>query len=129
MPRYPGDPSTPGRPSKPGVERLPLDKIETFAPIPVQPMSYRDGVELLKRLKGPVDRKSTRLNSSHRCISYAVFCLKKKNKTIEAKNISELLLTYLATQKPTAKEMLDVISPTLATTQRNKPQSEKSADA
>src|SRR5438094_6127630 len=26
----------------------------------------------------PVDRKSTRLNSSHRTISYAVFCLKKK---------------------------------------------------
>src|SRR5437762_8602167 len=26
-----------------------------------------------------VDRKSTRLNSSHRCISYAVFCLKKKS--------------------------------------------------
>src|SRR5437762_9865685 len=25
------------------------------------------------------DRKSTRLNSSHRCISYAVFCLKNKN--------------------------------------------------
>src|SRR5437879_7862866 len=25
------------------------------------------------------DRKSTRLNSSHRCISYAVFCLKKQN--------------------------------------------------
>src|SRR5437879_5659698 len=30
------------------------------------------------------DRKSTRLNSSHRCISYAVFCLKKK--TTESKN-------------------------------------------
>src|ERR1017187_10771916 len=28
-----------------------------------------------------VDRKSTRLNSSHRCISYAVFCLKKKKIT------------------------------------------------
>src|SRR5437764_1495092 len=27
---------------------------------------------------GCSDRKSTRLNSSHRCISYAVFCLKKK---------------------------------------------------
>src|SRR5437762_7217605 len=27
------------------------------------------------------DRKSTRLNSSHRCISYAVFCLKKKKTT------------------------------------------------
>src|SRR5437879_10014954 len=29
------------------------------------------------------DRKSTRLNSSHRCISYAVFCLKKKMKKEE----------------------------------------------
>src|SRR5690554_7423502 len=29
------------------------------------------------------DRKSTRLNSSHVRISYAVFCLKKKNKTIK----------------------------------------------
>src|SRR5437879_11478839 len=28
------------------------------------------------------DRKSTRLNSSHRCISYAVFCLKKKINTL-----------------------------------------------
>src|SRR5438034_6381404 len=33
------------------------------------------------------DRKSTRLNSSHTVISYAVFCLKKKNK-----NINQLLL-------------------------------------
>src|SRR2546422_8477676 len=30
------------------------------------------------RLKIPLDRKSTRLNSSHGYISYAVFCLKKK---------------------------------------------------
>ena len=30
---------------------------------------------------GQPDRKSTRLNSSHTVISYAVFCLKKKNKT------------------------------------------------
>src|SRR5207244_12733732 len=30
---------------------------------------------------GVTDRKSTRLNSSHQIISYAVFCLKKKNKT------------------------------------------------
>src|SRR5258708_22599140 len=28
--------------------------------------------------RAPVDRKSTRLNSSHQIISYAVFCLKKK---------------------------------------------------
>src|SRR5260221_5327164 len=32
---------------------------------------------------GSQDRKSTRLNSSHTVISYAVFCLKKKKKTIE----------------------------------------------
>src|SRR5437879_13869463 len=34
----------------------------------------------LMRDTGMQDRKSTRLNSSHRCISYAVFCLKKKKK-------------------------------------------------
>src|SRR5690349_23109832 len=34
---------------------------------------------LLARLRAP-DRKSTRLNSSHVEISYAVFCLKKKKK-------------------------------------------------
>src|SRR5258708_14677003 len=28
--------------------------------------------------EGAIDRKSTRLNSSHQIISYAVFCLKKK---------------------------------------------------
>src|SRR2546430_14625177 len=33
---------------------------------------------LLSFLKGSRDRKSTRLNSSHSQISYAVFCLKKK---------------------------------------------------
>src|SRR5436189_3674189 len=31
-----------------------------------------------RRRRPRLDRKSTRLNSSHRCISYAVFCLKKK---------------------------------------------------
>src|SRR2546430_8893889 len=33
-------------------------------------------------LKAEIDRKSTRLNSSHSQISYAVFCLKKKKKKI-----------------------------------------------
>src|SRR5476649_2973986 len=31
-----------------------------------------------RRIRRPQDRKSTRLNSSHTVISYAVFCLKKK---------------------------------------------------
>src|SRR2546429_2768531 len=34
-----------------------------------------------KKFKALTDRKSTRLNSSHGYISYAVFCLKKKNST------------------------------------------------
>src|SRR5690606_41139611 len=33
-------------------------------------------------IEGLEDRKSTRLNSSHVKISYAVFCLKKKNKSV-----------------------------------------------
>src|SRR5438874_5342329 len=33
------------------------------------------------------DRKSTRLNSSHVEISYAVFCLKKKNDVLEQRNV------------------------------------------
>src|SRR5690348_17949802 len=42
-----------------------------------------------RRFAAPLrDRKSTRLNSSHPSISYAVFCLKKK------KNIQKKLLTY-----------------------------------
>src|SRR3712207_7983152 len=38
----------------------------------------RDGVEVRLVQGAGVDRKSTRLNSSHANISYAVFCLKKK---------------------------------------------------
>src|SRR2546422_5459964 len=37
----------------------------------------------------PQDRKSTRLNSSHGYISYAVFCLKKKKKYIKYKRMTE----------------------------------------
>src|SRR3712207_7745875 len=44
------------------------------------------------------DRKSTRLNSSHANISYAVFCLKKKNKSPTSSNIlisTPALLRYV----------------------------------
>src|SRR5437773_9719997 len=43
-----------------------------------------------KSLGTVVDRKSTRLNSSHITISYAVFCLKKKKKIHTTMNISTL---------------------------------------
>src|SRR5258708_11135670 len=36
------------------------------------------GLWINEGLGNPADRKSTRLNSSHQIISYAVFCLKKK---------------------------------------------------
>src|SRR3712207_8867022 len=40
--------------------------------------SFRSVKELIDKIEAFVDRKSTRLNSSHANISYAVFCLKKK---------------------------------------------------
>src|SRR5437879_7859482 len=46
-----------------------------------RPLSEAERQELEQQLPlglAQRDRKSTRLNSSHRCISYAVFCLKKK---------------------------------------------------
>src|SRR3712207_8632704 len=50
-------------------------------PPPVGQAGERVGVgELLDAGQVAADRKSTRLNSSHANISYAVFCLKKKNK-------------------------------------------------
>src|SRR2546430_13496143 len=48
-------------------------------PSPLQPLTQADSLlrpgDVLR-----IDRKSTRLNSSHSQISYAVFCLKKKKK-------------------------------------------------
>src|SRR5258708_23077060 len=52
-----------------------------------QGASARDGrlrqVDACKYARRQQDRKSTRLNSSHQIISYAVFCLKKKKQTID----------------------------------------------
>src|SRR5438874_5040699 len=74
--------------------RWPLAEI-VLSPTPVQgpdaPAGIIGGIEQLNRRGevdaiivarggGSLDRKSTRLNSSHVEISYAVFCLKKKNK-------------------------------------------------
>src|SRR5437588_6919088 len=42
-----------------------------------------------RRASGGRDRKSTRLNSSHTVISYAVFCLKKKKKNKEQTRVAK----------------------------------------
>src|SRR5437762_7804905 len=57
---------------------------------PIAPNDTEDGKAKNRRIE--IDRKSTRLNSSHRCISYAVFCLKKKKKTKKKKHNQVLIL-------------------------------------
>src|SRR2546427_6236642 len=46
-----------------------------------------------------IDRKSTRLNSSHSQISYAVFCLRKKEHTSELQSQSNLVCRLLLEKK------------------------------
>src|SRR5687768_11832553 len=55
-----------------------LKTIAVFTPEPWQGYGVNTAIVLSSRMDG--DRKSTRLNSSHGYISYAVFCLKKKKK-------------------------------------------------
>src|SRR5258708_31678692 len=45
-----------------------------------RPPRCRNGFFMIRSPANSEDRKSTRLNSSHQIISYAVFCLKKKKK-------------------------------------------------
>src|SRR5437763_5629769 len=56
-----------------------------------------------------LDRKSTRLNSSHRCISYAVFCLKKKTSSaprqpgqcVKYQRLGDWFVAYMRTRDET----------------------------
>src|SRR5690625_1362018 len=57
---------------------LEIDKKTPPIDVLYQLMKMQFTTNLLKKLRQLVDRKSTRLNSSHVAISYAVFCLKKK---------------------------------------------------
>src|SRR5256885_10429202 len=54
----------------------------------------REGVHVAR---GTGDRKSTRLNSSHLVISYAVFCLKKKKKQHSAKHACAYIVAPAST--------------------------------
>src|SRR5688572_31410382 len=58
------------------------------SPFRVRP-TWASGWKLTRLKASRLDRKSTRLNSSHSQISYAVFCLKKKKKTKKYNKISE----------------------------------------
>src|SRR3712207_4092804 len=69
-------------------KELPNYNIEFYIPGEMSAAAQKRILEdlLAKGVAGvsisPVDRKSTRLNSSHANISYAVFCLKKKKNSI-----------------------------------------------
>src|SRR5207248_5878729 len=66
--------------------QVPQDCRDTVAPLlGLKPERVKVNITLLGGGFGRrLDRKSTRLNSSHRTISYAVFCLKKKkNRTTD----------------------------------------------
>src|SRR5256885_2806446 len=59
--------------------------MEAMFTILPNPLAMRSGANACAHQNAPLrltDRKSTRLNSSHLVISYAVFCLKKKNQDV-----------------------------------------------
>src|SRR2546422_7913866 len=57
-----------------------VDDVEHHAPAAPGAIHRHQDRDVRRELDTAGDRKSTRLNSSHGYISYAVFCLKKKNK-------------------------------------------------
>src|SRR5437879_10138336 len=61
------------------IKKIAPSRINTIA-MPEMMTTGRKDASSLRAPGVGSDRKSTRLNSSHRCISYAVFCLKKKKK-------------------------------------------------
>src|SRR5437867_5211205 len=67
--------------ARPGVEARPAPQFRLVRKIKGQALVHLHLREVARaRATSRRDRKSTRLNSSHRTISYAVFCLKKKTR-------------------------------------------------
>src|SRR2546430_11589698 len=64
----------------PTLFRSLVDDKHYFPPYAAVPIVRRDALTKFPQLRAAQDRKSTRLNSSHSQISYAVFCLKKKKR-------------------------------------------------
>src|SRR5256885_3824641 len=83
------------------IRRPPRSTLFPYTTLFRSPLRMQDAAQRLFdpaarvwRSRGGLDRKSTRLNSSHLVISYAVFCLKKKNSNtttaLELSNISSI---------------------------------------
>src|SRR5438552_9085513 len=73
-------------------------RLRPRAPRRVSESRWRAGVGPAWEFRQPVvcprDRKSTRLNSSHQIISYAVFCLKKKKKKLDLHHLYIVIHTH-----------------------------------
>src|SRR2546430_11579079 len=69
-----------------GAALIVVRPIEWLTPADNRPARFRRQVEAQQVMVALRDRKSTRLNSSHSQISYAVFCLKKKKQEEEILN-------------------------------------------
>src|SRR5689334_24372931 len=80
QPQAGSDASPLARSADRGLRARPTDRIHLIS-VKATP------VNSLRHSLPPLDRKSTRLNSSHSSISYAVFCLKKKKKKSYTKPI------------------------------------------
>src|SRR3712207_6876452 len=71
-----------------GLGRLPEGEVARVALAGLEVLAHADQLALFGGATGELDRKSTRLNSSHANISYAVFCLKKKKQALVASSSS-----------------------------------------
>src|SRR5258708_26906582 len=69
----------------------PASVAEALVRTPAAPSAspHRFAASQVSNQPGAVDRKSTRLNSSHQIISYAVFCLKKKTESGQINTLTQ----------------------------------------
>src|SRR5947207_3535194 len=84
------------------IRRPPRSTLFPYTTLFRSPCSSGEQAENLVRCRWPgtgnyktVDRKSTRLNSSHTVISYAVFCLKKKKKECKCTVVTNMIVHRL----------------------------------
>src|SRR2546427_6395708 len=80
-------------------------QFSAFPPCHTRYPRMKNRTETASRVHTPVrDRKSTRLNSSHSQISYAVFCLKKKKNNQHLKTLNDTYVLH-STYKDVSKSL------------------------
>src|SRR5947209_10575601 len=99
--RTTADPFLSTDPASPNISTLSL---HDALPISARPLGPHCGGGCRRCLGDIRDRKSTRLNSSHANISYAVFCLKKKTRPARPEDQTSELHTHSA---PVCRRLLE----------------------